>query len=227
MTAADLLALMDRHSVEKAIVCPVEEHITLRNRDGNDYIVEAVRRHPDRLIGFATVNPWYGDEAVEELRRAVGEGLRGLKLHSALQGFFINDELVYPVIETARDLGIPVYFHTATPVFALPLQLAELAEDFPDVSFIMGHAAVSDFWIDAAAAARGHDNIYVETSLRAGRAVLRQLVEELGAGRLMYGSDTPCSSMEVELAKIHSLKLEPTDEQMVLAGTVTAALGGV
>jgi uncharacterized protein len=225
LTPSELITLMDENRIEKAVVCPVEEHITVYNREGNDYLLDAVRKHPDRLIGFATVNPWYGDTAVEELQRAVGEGLRGLKLHSTLQGYFINDELVYPVIETAQELDIPVYFHTATPIFSLPLQLSDLAGEFPGVRFIMGHAAASDFWIDAVPATQMHDNIFVESSLRSGSTVLQELVHELGAGRLMFGSDTPCSTMAVELAKIDSLELSPVDKQMVLAGTVLKVLG--
>ncbi len=225
LTASELITLMDQSGIEQAIVCPVEEQITVYNREGNDYLLSAVRRYPDRLIGFAAVNPWYGDRAVEELRRAIGEGLRGLKLNSTLQGYFINDEIVYPVIEAAQDLDIPVYFHTATPIFSLPLQLADLAGEFPQVRFIMGHAAASDFWIDAAPAARMHDNIFIESSLRSGNAVLQQLVDELGAGRLMFGSDTPCSTMGIELAKIGTLKLSPAERETVLAGTVLRVLG--
>jgi hypothetical protein len=218
---------MDENGIEKAVVCPVEEHITVYNREGNDYILRAMKEHSDRLIGFATVNPWYGDKAVEELKRAVGEGLRGLKLNSALQGYFINDELVYPVIETAQELGIPVYFHTPTPIFSLPLQLADLAGEFPEVPFIMGHAAAGDFWLDAVPAARMHDNIFIETSMRSGSAVLRQMIDELGAGRMMFGSNVPCSTYSVEMVKIDFLKLSPEEAEMVLAGTILKVLRGV
>jgi len=225
LTASELIVQMDENGIEKAVVCPVEEHITVYNQEGNDYILQAVKEYPDRLIGFATVNPWYGRRAVEELRRAIGEGLRGLKLNSTIQGYFINDELVYPVIETAQELDIPVYFHTATPIFSLPLQLSDLAGEFPEVRFVMGHSAASDFWIDAAPATRMHDNIFLESSLRSGSAVLQHLVDELGAGRLMFGSDTPASTMSVELAKINSLELSPVDKDLVLAGTVLRVLG--
>ena len=223
LTASELIALMDENGIEKAVVCPVEEQIILFNREGNDYVLQAVKEHPDRLIGFATVNPWYGDRAVEELRRAIGEGLRGLKLNSALQAFFINDELVYPVIEAAQDLDIPVYFHTATPVFALPLQLADLAGEFPRVNFIMGHMAATDFWIDVVPAAEMHSNIYLETSLRSP-GVLRIAAEQVGVHRLMYGSDVPASCMKMELAKIDRLALSPADKERVLSGTVLELL---
>jgi hypothetical protein len=224
LTPAQLIAEMDACGVDRAVVCPVEEHITVFNREGNDYILRAVRVHPDRLIGFATVNPWYGERAVKELRRAVNEGLCGLKLHSALQGYFINDDLVYPVIEAAVELEIPVYFHTGTPIYALPLQLSYLAADFPEVDFIMGHAAHADFWLDLLPAARGLSNIYIETSLRASTWVLQSAVDELGPHRVMFGSDSPVSSIKVELAKIETLDLDTKAREMVLGGTILSVL---
>jgi len=224
LTATQLLAEMDARGVDQAVVCPVEEYITVFNREGNDYILRAVKEHPDRLIGFATVNPWYGEGAIKELRRAVNEGLRGLKLHSALQGYFINDDLVYPVIEAAAELGIPVYFHTGTPIYALPLQLRYLAADFPEVDFIMGHAAYADFWLDLLPAARGLTNIYIETSLRASTQMLQSAVDDLGPHRIMFGSDSPASSIKVELAKIEALDLDAKAREMVLGGTILSVL---
>src|SRR5262249_21766990 len=99
LASQDLLTMMDEFEIDRAIVCPVEEHIILHNHEGNDYILNTVRQHPDRLTGFAVANPWYGKAAVEEARRAIGEGLHGLNFNSTLQAFFINDEIVFPLIE--------------------------------------------------------------------------------------------------------------------------------
>jgi hypothetical protein len=224
LTPEMLLEQMDAAGVDRAVVCPAHEHITVYNREGNDYILDAVRRYPDRLIGFATVNPWYGQGAVDELRRALGEGLRGLALNSALQGYFIHDKLVHPIIEVAAEFRLPVYFHTATPIYALPFQLAELALVFPQVSFIMGHLAAADFWTDAVPAARQCDNIYMETSIRSGIATIRQAVQELGAKRILFGSDAPESDVGIELDKIRLVRLSTEDEQLVLGANMLRLL---
>jgi predicted TIM-barrel fold metal-dependent hydrolase len=225
LTAEMLLEQMDSAGVDRAVACPIHEHITVYNREGNDYILNAVRRYPQRLIGFATVNPWYGQPAVQELRRALGEGLRGLTLNSALQGYFIHDQLVYPLIEVAAEFKTPVYFHTATPIFALPFQLAELALVFPQVNFIMGHLAAADFWPDAVPAAKQCENIYMETSIRSGVATIRQAIQELGSRRVLFGSDAPESDIGVELAKIRLVGLAAEDEQQVLGGNMARLLG--
>ena len=118
----------------------------LHNRAGNDLVLGAVRAHPQRFVGFAVANPWYGRAAEEEMRRALGEGLRGLKLHPVIQGFSPNDPLVYPLVEIAADSDVPVYVHSGTAHYGEPFKTAELARRFPQVTFVMGHAGASDFW---------------------------------------------------------------------------------
>jgi predicted TIM-barrel fold metal-dependent hydrolase len=56
-------------------------------RAHNDELAEVVATYPDRLVGLGSVNPWYGDEAVEEVRRCFTElGFAGLKLHPWFTG---------------------------------------------------------------------------------------------------------------------------------------------
>jgi uncharacterized protein len=224
-SAADLVQKMDQAGIDRAVIGPVNEHITVYNREGNQYIHEAVSRFSGRLIGFATANPWYGPPAVDELRRAFDDGLRGLTLNTALQGYFIHDELVHPLIHVAAEYQAPVYFHTATPIFALPFQLAELARCFPQVNFIMGHLGAADFWTDVVPAASQSPNIYLETSLRSGIATIRNAVKAVGAGRVLFGSSAPESEPEIELAKLRLVELPPDQERQVLGNNMLRLLG--
>jgi hypothetical protein len=226
-SAGDLVQKMDQAGIDRAVVGPVDEHITVYNREGNNFILAAVKAFPGRLIGFATANPWYGEPAVSELRRAFDAGLRGLTLNTALQGYFIHDELVHPLIEVAIEYQAPVYFHTATPIFALPFQLAELARCFPQVNFIMGHLGAADFWTDVVPAASQSANIYLETSLRSGVATIRNAIQTVGAGRVLFGSSAPESELEIELAKLHLVELPPDQERLVLGENMLRLLGEV
>lgn len=216
LTPEELLRKMDRAGIDRSVICPVHEAVSVYNREGNDEILRAVKQFPERLIGFASANPWYGLKAVEEVNRALSEGMKGLYFNSALQGFFIHDEIVYPLIEAAAQANVPVYFHTATPIFALPFQLAELARAFPQVNFIMGHLAAADFWTDVVPAASLAENIFVETSLRSGVATIKLAIRKLGAERVLFGSSTPESEPYLELEKIHMVRLSPQEEELVL-----------
>jgi len=224
-TPEELLRQMDRCGVERAVVCPVDQYIAVYNREGNDYIAEAVRAYPDRLVGFASVNPWYGERGVEELERAVDMGLSGLKLNPALQGFFPYDEMVYPLIGKAEELGVPVYVHTNTPVYAMPFQVADLAGNFPGVVFILGHMGFADGWTDVVAAASLSPNVYLETSLSFPMPMLEAL-GKLGAERVVFGSDSPESSLEAELYKIQLLDLDDATRRKVLGENMERLLGG-
>src|SRR5262245_8220593 len=80
---------------------------------GNDYVADVVRKYPEQFIGFASVDPWKGAMAVQELDRAVNQlGLRGCKFQQIVQAFFPNDERFYPLWEKCSELRIPVLFHT-------------------------------------------------------------------------------------------------------------------
>jgi uncharacterized protein len=223
-TEDDLLREMDAYRVDRAVVCPVDRCIAVDNRDGNDYILQAVRRHPDRFYAFATANPWYGERAVAELRRAVHEGARGIKLHPTLQGFLLCDELVYPIVELAQELDVPIFFHTGTPAFAQPTQLSELAMRFPGVKFIMGHMGSTDFKLEAVDAGVLSTNIYLDTSW-----ILPKLVEKavaaVGADRVLFGSDSPLSTLRIEMGLRQAAQLSSEDRAKVMGGTMLRLLG--
>jgi len=176
----------------------------VENRSGNDCLLAALRAHPDRLVGFAVANPWFGQAAVEELRRAVGEGLRGLKLKSSVQGFRLSDEWIDPLISVAAEFKLPVYCHTGTAPFSMPYQLAELARRFPDTPFIMGHGGVGDhLHVNAIPVMELEPNIYVDTSKQTPHGVLRFLsAHPEWAGRILFGSNLPGASYSLELGKV-------------------------
>jgi len=108
LSVDSLLAQMDEAGVSMAIISPVDHYLAVHNREGNDLILDVVRRHENRLVGMALANPWFGDTAVEELRRALQGGLRGLAIHSVCQGFRLSDPIVDPLLDVAATFGVPV-----------------------------------------------------------------------------------------------------------------------
>jgi len=223
-TADELLREMDRYEVDRAVICPVDRCIAVDNRAGNDFVLDTARAHPDRFYAFATANPWYGERAVVELQRALGEGARGIKLHPALQGFLLCDELVYPLVELAGELDVPMFFHTGTPAFSQPMQLAELALRFPGVNFIMGHMGSTDFWLDAIPAAQQSRNIYLDTSWSLPDKVTRA-VAAVGADRVLFGTDSPLSTLRLEMGCRRATELADDVRDAVMGGNVLTLLG--
>ncbi len=219
----DLVRQLDELGVEAAVVGPPDRCLAVYNREGNDLVRAASVRHPGRLVGFATVNPWYGAAAVEELRRAAADGLAGLILHPPRQGFMLVDEVADPVLELAGELGLPVYVGTGTPAYALPLQLTEVARRHPRVRFLLGHMGHSDFWIDSIPAAAIAANVFAEVSYKQPHAI-REAVATLGAERVVYGSDAPFNAMRLELEKLREAGLADREQELVAAGTLLSLL---
>src|SRR6202034_2890107 len=120
-------------------------------------VLEAVHRHPTRLIGVCIINPWLGKRELEAAERLIREqGFRGLKLHPMLHAFPADHEVVDPVLKLARRLDVPVMFHTSFGLGTEPARVANVAGRFPDVKVIMYHPGIGEFYKDAIKAARAH-----------------------------------------------------------------------
>src|SRR5262245_15349979 len=107
----------------------------------NEYFAEAVRQHPDRLVGTVKVREpeAFRDEQIRELHRCVGEyGFRGVFFQKS--GFRlagsddrVDDPMFRPFWDEVRKLGVMVYFHG---FFEEWRQLAAVAERYADVPMV-------------------------------------------------------------------------------------------
>lgn len=226
VSTRELLELMDANQVARAVIAPVDRFLAVYNREGNDYILGEGRRHRERFLPLISANPWFGTQAVAEVRRGFEAGAAGLKLHPGLQGFQITDEILWPLIDTAQAYDRPVYFHTGTPVTSMPLQLTELAQRFPASKLIMGHMGFSDFWNDVADAAKGAPNIYLETSSH-WPSFVADLVRAVGSRHVLYGSDHPMNVMSLEIEKIVRYIADEEDRENILHRTAEILFGEV
>jgi hypothetical protein len=226
LTVDEILAGMDAHGISRAVLGAAGEYAAIRNTEGNDQIACAVRCHPDRFIGFATINPWWRDRAVDEVKRASQEhGFAGIVIHPILHGFEANDPLVFPLIEAAVEQKMIVYVTGGAPYLAMPYKIADLAGRYPAGRFVMGHAGW-DFHFDVPYCLDACPNLSAETS-RNGLANLESLARRFGAERLIFGSDYPFSSYESEIAKIRLLPgLSGAEQERILAGNAISLLGG-
>jgi hypothetical protein len=85
-------------------------------RDINDELAEAVRAHPTRFGGFATVALKDPAAAAIELERCVTRlGFRGILINGTIDGLFLDDPRFFPVLEAAEHLGVPIYLHPGAP----------------------------------------------------------------------------------------------------------------
>ena len=159
-------------------------------RECNDEIAEVASHAPDRLIPFATVNPFEGPSAVAEMERCLTTlGMKGLKLHPWLQGFpRVGGKELHEICELCGAHGAPVVFHDGTPNVSMPSQVAQLARAHPRTPFVLGHSGLLHLWRQAAEAAALHANVHV-TLCGPHPAALAHLIREVPIERILWGSD--------------------------------------
>ncbi len=85
-------------------------------REANDFLAAAVRQHPDRFAGFATLPTAAPDAAADELERLVREhGFKGAQINGHIGGRYLDDEFFWPILERAEALHAPIYLHPTPP----------------------------------------------------------------------------------------------------------------
>jgi len=200
----------------------------------NDEVAEIVRRFPGRFIGFASVDPWKGKRAVEEIERAITElGLKGAKFHPGVQAFHPNDPRFYPLYAKISELGVPALFHTGTNGlgagvaggmgikldYTRPIYLDQVAADFPALTIIGAHPAWP--WHEEMLAIIGHKaNVLMDLSGWSPKYIPKVIMDEARTrlqDRILFGSDYPFIMPERWLADFDALEgFAPPVRQKIL-----------
>ncbi|MGA2626968.1 MAG: amidohydrolase family protein [Candidatus Bathyarchaeia archaeon] len=194
----------------------------------NSLSAEAARKYPKDISSYVWLNPYDGEKAVEELRASVKEGLcKGVKLHPLFQAFIADDPIVYPIMDEARRLKVPVAIHSGHPPFSLPWSIGELAEVYPDVTIVMLHMGHGHgLYIRAAIhTAKRYPNIVLETSGMPMHTKIKEAMETVGEDRVIYGSDIPFHHPSVELQRVKMADLKDSQLRKLLHDNAVEKLG--
>jgi len=199
-------------------------------RRQNDEVLAAIAAGGDRVMGLVYLNPKYPADSIAELDRCVADGpMVGVKLWVAVRA---NDPRLDPIVDRAAQLDAPVLQHTwikATgnlPGESTPMELAELASRHPRAKLICGHSGGD--WELGIRAIRAHCNINAD--LGGGdpvAGITEMAVRELGAERVLYGSDAGERSFASQLAKVQGAAIAEDDKRRILGGNLQQLLAGV
>jgi predicted TIM-barrel fold metal-dependent hydrolase len=221
----DIVALMDKRKIDKVVLFPAS---TLRKppRYYED-VVQAVKEFQDRFYGFFGANP--KDERVCDMLEMVVEkyGFKGLKFHTYAVGLNADDrDWVYPIAEKARELKICMMIHSDPYITGTPWQIGLLAMDFPDLPVVMAHMGFMDVACNDAAIkmAKRAPNLYLETCGVSSQASVAKAVREIGADRVLYGSDMPFHDPAFDIARIQYADISEEEKKMVLGGSAKKLL---
>ncbi len=240
-TTDDLVAEMDAAGVDFAVM-----HAEFEWGDAADALNEAVARtvhdRPDRFAGFGaiTMEPLRPMHAVRQAIEVADLGLVGISHESSFHGFPIDDRRLYPLYARATELGLPVAVHAGInytvhhPILNdHPLQIDQVACDFPDLTIIACHAGWP--WIpEMVAVARKHPRVYMEFGGLApkyvglpgtGWEVMHRFMNSLLAGQVLHGTDWPTFAMARALDEWRAMDLKPEVLAALLGGNARRLLG--
>ncbi len=188
-----------------------------------------MRRYPGVVTGFCHLNPTLGARAVRrEIECCVALGFRGLKLEIANNAV---DASMNPLMEAARKHRLLVLQHawSMTKIgerafHTDPEDVATLARRFPDVRIIMAH--LTGDGVRGVLAVKDCLNVVVDTSGAAPESgIVEYAVEQLGADRIVYGSDVPIRDFGVAIARITGSRLDAATQKKILYDNAARLLG--
>jgi len=238
-TAEDLLTAMDGATVARAVVMGMGWSDAVVALEANDYIVQSVARYPDRLTGFCSVSPAWGEAAVAEVERNAAAGIRGIgELHPDTQGFDITDKpLLDPLMDIARRLKLTVLVHASEPVghqypgkgHTTPDKLYRFIQNFPHNTIICAHwGGGLPFYALMPEVPQVLQNVYFDTAASPylyRPAVFPAVVGLVGADKVIFGTDYPLISHQQLLAQVEGAGLDPAAREAILGGNMARLLG--
>lgn len=224
-TDADgLVKIMDKYGIDKACVSSWS-HIYDPIR-GNDEVFQATQKYPNRIIGFCVLCPRLKWDMKEEIDRCVKKfGMKGLKLHPFVNEFYADSPLIDPALEKAREYKLPVLFHSGTDSHSHPRTIGNMAKRYPDVTIIIGHMG-GEAYPDAIQVAKANPNVLLDTTEVPNIANIIELaVKNVGAERVVWGSDSPALNAGVEMAKVKLANISQKEKGMILGENIARILG--
>jgi hypothetical protein len=231
---ARLVAFADRMGIERLCVHmglsfsqdPSPDDLVRQN----DEVLEALAHYHDRAFGFVYLNPNHTEASLKELERCVAQGpMVGVKLWVARR---CHDERLDPLVKRAAELKAPVLQHTwykANGNLAgesTSGDLALLAGRHPQATFICGHSGGD--WELGLRAVRAHQNVLVETGgFDPAAGYIEMAVRELGAERIVFGSDIGGRSFASQLAKVRGARIAEADRRQILRDNLKRVLNPI
>ncbi len=228
---AQLMVYADRMGIERLVVYMgwpiIEDPAPDELRRQNDQVLRALTHWHDRAFGFAYVSPLHVETSLAEIERCIANGpMVGIKLWVAAR---CADEQIDPIIRRCGELQAAIYQHTWAkvggnlPGESTPDDLVQLAARHPKTPIICGHTGGD--WERGIRTVRAAPNVSIDTAGSDPTAgFIEMAVRELGAERIIYGSDIGGRSFASQLAKVQGADVPEAAKRLILGGNLRRML---
>jgi len=184
----ELIRVMDDYGVARAFMfCLDEPDRHPGFRAGNDRTLEFAARSEGRLIPFVRLA--LDEGPIEEARRCLDLGARGIKLHPRAQKFLLDDERLAPVFALAAERGVPILVHAGRGLPPIAAELEHLVDSHPGAQLILAHAGIADL-ANLAHRFAGKRGVFFDSSVWSAIDLLG-LLRLVPPEQVLYASDYP------------------------------------
>jgi len=189
---------MEKFGIDHAVVFAIDEPGTGPTfEDLNTQALGLKKSDPRRFGAFGRIVPSTGQPGIDDFKRCLDGGVRGLKLKGK-DGF--EPSAAQPILDLIpEDRPFPVLIHTSIKPGSSPKEWEPVIVRYPHINFILAHGG-KDRYRDCARMAKDLPNVYCDTttlSFHRSRVIYRTC----GAGKILFASDTPYSHPAVEIQK--------------------------
>jgi uncharacterized protein len=222
----DFVAYLDRCGVRRGVISSSWSNKAQSPddyRDGNREVAKYVDRYKGRFRGSCVITPFRIDEALREIERCHSEyGFVWLgEFCNYMTGYSYDTPEWRQIMELAAKLNLVVQIHTNTK------EMRYLADTFPDTTIVFPHLGGNrdDIFARIEIIAK-HKNAHIDLSgsgiERVG--ILEKAVKEIGADRVLYGSDFTINEPSAVIARVRNAFLTPDEREKILFRNVERLL---
>ncbi len=222
-----LIQLMDEYGISRAFMfCLDEPDRHPAFSAANDRTLAFAERSQGRLIPFVRLD--LNETPLEEARRCLDAGARGIKLHPRAQKFTATDERLGPVFELAAERRVPILIHAGRGLPPVAEGLRLLVERYPESTLILAHAGIADL-AALASCMRGRKGVFFDTSTWSPIDLL-DFYRQIPPEQVVYASDYPYgqqpSSLLLTVKTARYAGYGDDQLRAMLAGNATALADG-
>ena len=218
-TLKGLTSNMDRFGIDISVVQPV---ITKQSQTKtiNEWAASICS---DRVISFGAVFP-HTDDYKRDIDFVCSLGLKGLKFHAEYQQFTVDTPEMLKIYDYAFSKGLIVLHHAGfdpafpPPYHTSPKQFAHIAEELKGGVLVAAHLGGQKQWDDVERYLAGTD-VYMDSSMGFeyySEEQFLRIVQKHGADKILFGSDSPWSRADREVATLKALPLKEAEKQQIL-----------
>jgi len=238
-TADELIDSMDKEGIDVSVILNGGWTTHELCVETNDYILESITRYPGRLIGFCTVQPRSLDAAIAEIERCATGGIKGVgEIRPDTQLFELTEhEIMEPLVEVMVKHNLILLTHASEPVGhqypgkgnVTPDMLYPFITGFPDLTIVCAHwGGGLPFYALMPEVKEAMGNVYFDTAASPflySPQIYSQVVQLVGADKILFGSDYPLLAQSRFLKEIASLDLPQETKDLILSGNARRLLG--